>query len=78
MEIPREYKGRYFYHFTHIDNIKSIVEMGGLLSTNLKNRYNISHHNIANVNIQNRRSEMRVPVGQEVLCMTMYHFILLQ
>lgn len=63
MEIPREYKGRYFYHFTHIDNIKSIVEMGGLLSTNLKNRYNISHHNIANVNIQNRRSEMRVSVG---------------
>lgn len=63
MEIPREYKGRYFYHFTHIDNIKSIVESGGLLSTNLKNKYNIGHHNIANVDIQNRRSEMRVPVG---------------
>lgn len=63
MEIPREYRGRYFYHFTHIDNIKSIVECGGLLSTNLKNRYNIGHHNIANVNIQNRRSEMRVTVG---------------
>lgn len=63
MGIPREHKGRYFYHFTHIDNIQSIVENGGLLSTNLKNRYNIGHHNIANVNIQNRRSEMEVPLG---------------
>lgn len=63
VEIPREFKGRYFYHFTHIDNIKSIVEMGGLLSTNLKNKYNIGHHDIANVNIQSRRSEMRVTVG---------------
>ena len=62
MEIPVEFKGRYFFHFTHVDNIKSIVQMGGLLSTNQKKQCNISHHNIANVNIQNRRSEMDVPV----------------
>lgn len=63
MKIPNKYKGRYFYHFTHVDNISSIVEKNGLYSTNLKNRYGIAHHNVANMNIQNRRSEMRVPVG---------------
>lgn len=63
MEIPREHKGRYFYHFTHIDNIPSIVECGGLLSTNIKNRENIGHHNIANMSIQSRRSEMQVTAG---------------
>jgi hypothetical protein len=36
MKIPEKYRGRYFYHFTHIDNISSIVENNGLLSTNLK------------------------------------------
>lgn len=63
MNIPEEYRGRFFYHFTHVDNIDSIVENGALLSTNLKKKYGISHHNIANVDIQNRRSEMKVPVG---------------
>ena len=63
MEIPTKYKNRYFFHFTHIDNIKSIVQMGGLLSTNQKKKYNIVHHNIANVDIQNRRSEMIVPIA---------------
>ena len=63
MQIPRAYKGRYFYHFTHIDNIMSIVEHGGLLSTNIKNEWDIPHHNIANMNIQTRRGEMAVPLG---------------
>lgn len=63
MRIPDKYKGRYFYHFTHIDNIESIVENNGLLSTNMKNEYGIGHHNVANMNIQNRRSEMKVTVG---------------
>lgn len=63
MRIPSEFKGRYFFHFTHIDNIRSIVQNGGLLSTNQKRRYRIGHHNIANVNIQNRRSEMNVPIA---------------
>ena len=38
MKIPEKYRGRYFYHFTHIDNISSIVENNGLLSTNLKKK----------------------------------------
>lgn len=63
MDIPKAYKGRYFYHFTHIDNIKSIIECDGLLSTNIKKQYGVEHHNIANMDIQNRRREMHVPVG---------------
>lgn len=62
MNIPSEHKGRYFYHFTHIDNIDSIVN-NGLLATNVKNQMGIGHHNVANMNIQHRRSEMQVPVG---------------
>lgn len=63
MQFPKQYQGRYFYHFTHIDNIASIVEQDGLLSTNEKNKRGIKHHNIANINIQNRRKTMAVPVG---------------
>jgi hypothetical protein len=62
MNIPEEYKGRYFYHFTHIDNIESIIRAKGLISTNIKLQNGINHHNVANVNIQNRRSEMKVTV----------------
>ena len=62
MSIPNAYKGRYFYHFTHIDNIESIVKNDGLFSTNLKKERGIEHHNIANVNIQHRRSTMQVAV----------------
>ncbi len=63
MNIPQKYKGKYFYHFTHIDNIPSIVAHKGLFSTNQKNAFGISHHNVALMNIQNRRSEMKVTVG---------------
>ena len=57
--IPQEYKNKYFYHFTHIENLESILK-NGLLSTNKKNEYKISHTNIANETIQERRSEMNV------------------
>lgn len=60
MDIPNNYKGRCFYHFTHIDNIESIVKYG-LLSTNEKFKKNLKHVNLANENIQLRRSEMDVP-----------------
>ncbi|MCI8616039.1 MAG: DUF4433 domain-containing protein [Lachnospiraceae bacterium] len=63
MNIPQKYKGKYFYHFTHIDNIPSIVAHNGLFSTNQKNAFGINHHNVALMNIQNRRSEMKVSVG---------------
>lgn len=63
MSIPEKYKGRYFYHFTHVDNIEKIVESGAILSTNLKKKLGITHYNVANTQIQNRRSVMKVPVG---------------
>ena len=61
MKIPQEYKGRYFYHFTHIDNIESIVKHG-LLSTNEKERISVEHVDLANEDIQQRRSQMDVPL----------------
>lgn len=62
MKIPREHQGRFFYHFTHIDNLDSIIEKG-LLSTNLKREYEVGHFDVANASIQHRRSEMQVDVG---------------
>lgn len=60
MDIPAQYKGKHFYHFTHLENIESILE-NGLLSTNKKNERKIAHVDLANENIQLRRSEMEVP-----------------
>lgn len=60
MEIPIQYRGKSFYHFTHIDNIESIVSEG-LLATNEKKRKGIQHVNLANENIQLRRSKKDVP-----------------
>jgi len=60
MIIPDVFKYRRFYHFTHIDNIDSIVEHG-LLSTNEKLRRGIEHIDLANWSIQQRRSVMKMP-----------------
>jgi hypothetical protein len=67
MNIPNEYKGKYFYHFTHIENLDSILK-NGFICTNEKNKLNLSHTNIASENIQDRRSEMSVTVlpGEKV------------
>ncbi|WP_313758848.1 DarT ssDNA thymidine ADP-ribosyltransferase family protein [Tissierella sp.] len=60
MKIPNEHIERHFYHFTHIENIESIVK-NGLLSTNKKHLNGIEHINLANESIQMRRSQMDVP-----------------
>lgn len=59
MKIPDDHKGRCFYHFTHIDNIESIV-CNSLLSTNEKMAKGIKHVNLANERIQARRCQMDV------------------
>lgn len=59
MNIPEEYKGKYFYHFTHIENLDSILK-NGFLCTNKKNELNLEHTNVASENIQTRRSDMDV------------------
>lgn len=67
MSIPAQYSGRYFYHFTHIENLESIVK-NGFLSTNEKELKGLPHTDIANEIIQHRRSEMDVtcPPGGKV------------
>ena len=62
MPIPEEFKGRYLYHFTHIDNLPNILRHG-LLSYNEKEARGIKHVSIANAGIQNRRASMVVPCG---------------
>lgn len=57
--IPENLRNKYFYHFTHIENLESILK-NGLLSTNEKIRRGISHTNIANESIQDRRSNMNI------------------
>lgn len=60
--IPNEFKGRFVYHFTSINNLESIIS-DGLLSTNLKIKNGVSHENIANNEIQERRKTMNVNCG---------------
>jgi hypothetical protein len=62
MEIPFPYRDLYAYHFTHLDNLDSIVR-NGLLATNNKNARSISHRNVASSSIQRRRHNMEVPCG---------------
>lgn len=47
------------YHFTHIDNLDSILKHG-LLATSEKARKGINHENIANMDIQNTRSQIAI------------------
>lgn len=62
--IPTEYSGRFFFHFTHIENLDSIVK-NGLLSTNSKTRLNINHMDVASESIQERRRGIRVSCGKK-------------
>ena len=61
-KVPEQYRCDYFFHFTDIRNLESIIKHG-LLCTNVKNKMEIGHHDIANENIQNRRAEMDVTCG---------------
>ncbi|QTH40899.1 DUF4433 domain-containing protein [Cohnella sp. LGH] len=58
--IPAKFQNRHFYHFTHVDNIESILD-NGLISTNEKYKKEINHVNVANQGIQERRSSTQVP-----------------
>lgn len=60
MSIDSKYSGKYFYHFTHIENLDSIIKYG-LLSTNEKSTLSVTHKNIASESIQERRHSMNVP-----------------
>ncbi|QXA21575.1 Uncharacterised protein [Lelliottia amnigena] len=60
--MDTRFSGKYVYHFTYFTNLEQIIKHG-LLSTNNKEKQNLAHENIANNDIQHRRSEMRVPCG---------------
>jgi hypothetical protein len=62
MAIPEEHKWRFFFHFTHVENLDSIIK-NGILCTNLKNVKGIQHVNVASESIQARRTEMDVTCG---------------
>lgn len=63
MEIPTEYNWRYIFHFTDIRNLDSIIK-NGLLCTNAMIKKGLSHQDIANSDIQQRRAAMKVTCGK--------------
>ncbi len=54
---------RNIYHITHIDNLKSILEHGGLISNNKLIEEQINYLDIAHERIQGRRSKISIPCG---------------
>lgn len=61
-KIPQALIDRYFFHFTHVENLESIAK-NGLLCTNHKKELSIEHINLASESIQERRSTMKVTCG---------------
>lgn len=59
MPIPAQLIGCFFYHFTSIENFRSILEHG-FLSPKEKERKGINHLDVANNEIQERRRAMIV------------------
>jgi ssDNA thymidine ADP-ribosyltransferase, DarT len=51
------------YHITHIDNLESILSVGGLLAYNVMLETQTNYTNIAYENIQDRRATTDVPCG---------------
>ena len=61
MAIPPPYEGKYLYHFTHIDNLPSLLRTGFLANTHPD--FPKEHVSIAEAGIQERRAKMPVPCG---------------
>lgn len=49
------------YHITHVQNLPSIFQSGGLIANNSLKQQQVTYQNIAHVNIQDRRALIRVP-----------------
>jgi len=62
MSIPAQYVTRYIYHFTHIDNLPSLLR-NGFLAKNHPNFPLASSTSIAAASIQERRAAMNVTCG---------------
>ncbi|RZM19679.1 MAG: DUF4433 domain-containing protein [Pedobacter sp.] len=57
----------WLFHITHIDNLASIIEQGGLLSFNELSKRSIKGRSIAFQHLQDRRDEIEVPMGAKGL-----------
>jgi hypothetical protein len=62
MTIPAQYANRYVYHFTHIDNLPSLLK-NGFLANNHEDFPAVESTSIAASSIQERRATMNVPCG---------------
>jgi len=62
MTIPIQYQGRQLYHFTHLENLRGLLQTG-LLCKNEQIRLNVEHRNIAIPAIQRTRAAMPVTCG---------------
>jgi hypothetical protein len=51
------------YHITHINNLPSILNSGGLIANSRLRRERINYLDIAHESIQDRRARTRVPCG---------------
>jgi hypothetical protein len=60
--IPQVHRGRYVYHFTHVDNLASILKTG-LLANSHPNFPKLGHRSVAAAGIQRRRAQIVVPCG---------------
>jgi hypothetical protein len=62
MSIPPQFASRYVYHFTHLDNLPSLLR-NGFLANNHPDFPSVGSTSIAATSIQERRATMRVPCG---------------
>jgi ssDNA thymidine ADP-ribosyltransferase, DarT len=53
------------YHVTHLRNLRSIIDAGGLMAKNALDLRQINYADIAHQSIQDRRAIVRVPCGAE-------------
>ena len=53
------------YHITHIDNLATIFNSGGLLAQAIVQQNEHSYMDVANQNIQGRRSKTKIPLGPQ-------------
>ncbi|RUS93012.1 hypothetical protein DSM106972_097600 [Dulcicalothrix desertica PCC 7102] len=51
----------FVYHITHIRNLQSILQLGGLIANNRLKQQQISYQDIAHGSVQDRRALIRVP-----------------
>ena len=51
------------YHITHINNLTSILNLGGLIANSRLRQERINYLDIAHESIQDRRARTRVPCG---------------